>query len=632
MTLYILRHGESEWNQKNKFTGWTDVSLSKTGQQESLTAGLLLKSIRFDYILTSKLSRTIETAKIITSNLQQDTVNFCSASDLNERDYGDLTGKNKDEICIEYGEDKLKLWRRSYNVSPPNGESLADVKKRVGDFFDMNILHLLKSNSNVLIVAHGNSLRALLVHLDIFSETEIETFEISTCVPIIVNLNTKTLQYINQYKLIGTQIIDSRGIPTIEVACFDTINKKFIGKGSSPSGASCGSTEVLELRDNIKNYYFGKSVKKCIANLSLINNNIMFNDKTILDLKYIDQQLVDLDKTEMKTLLGGNTTTAVSFCMADVASKKTNMEMFEYISNTYNINKNTYTLNMTFASLPTPFVNIINGGKHSVTGELQIQEFMIFPNETFNIHKKIQIICEVYNSLQKLLVAKYGNHAKSIGDEGGFCPPIYTSEEALTVIETAIRLANYIPGIDVFMALDCAASEFYNEQTEVYEVEKNLFLNNIDLISYYENLIKNHPALKSIEDAFHEKDYEAWELFTKQFSDKIMIVGDDLFTTNKKLICYGIDNNLANTLLLKVNQIGTISEAIEGAALMFKQGNNVIVSHRSGETNHAYIVDIAVGICAKYLKIGSPCRGERVAKFNRLLEIDMYLTNVVNNL
>ena len=195
----------------------------------------------------------------------------------------------------------------------------------------------------------------------------------------------------------------------------------------------------------------------------------------------------------------------------------------------------------------------------------------------------------------------------------------------MTVIESAIRLANYVPGIDVFMALDCAASEFYNEKTELYEVEKGLFLNNIDLIAYYENLIKNHPSLKSIEDAFHEKDYEAWGLFTKQFSNKIMIVGDDLFTTNKKMIKQGLEEGWANTLLLKVNQIGTITEAIEGAQMMFERGNNVIVSHRSGETNHAYIIDIAIGIGAKYVKIGSPCRGERVAKFNRLLEIEQYL-------
>ena len=195
----------------------------------------------------------------------------------------------------------------------------------------------------------------------------------------------------------------------------------------------------------------------------------------------------------------------------------------------------------------------------------------------------------------------------------------------MNVIEEAIQLANYKVGEDVFIALDCAASEFYNTETKLYEVEKGLFLNNIDLINYYSQIIQRHPALKSIEDGFHESDYSAWSTFSGLFSHRLMIVGDDLFTTNPTLIKEGIFEKWANALLLKVNQIGTISEAIEGAKLMFEHGNEVIVSHRSGETNHAYIVDIAVGIGAKYLKIGSPCRGERVAKFNRLLEIEAML-------
>jgi enolase len=618
MALYILRHGESEWNKENKFTGLIDVNLSNAGKNEATLAGMLLKNKDIDCLVTSKLSRTIETAERIQGQIGNDKVIFSSAH-LNERDYGSLTGKNKDEIKDMYGEDKLKLWRRSYDTAPPNGESLDDVKKRSGIFFDNYILCLLQNNQNVLIVAHGNSLRGLLVHLQVFDEKTIETFEISTCVPIEVNLENKTIQYINQYKLIGTQIFDSRGTPTIEVACYDTINERFVGKGSSPSGASCGSSEVLELRDNNKNYYYGKSVEKCIDNLKLINQNIMLNHKTIIDLKYIDSELVKLDGTDMKTLLGGNTTTAVSFCIADVASKMKKMEMFEYISSVYK-------LNYCYSSLPTPLVNIINGGKHSVTGELKIQEFMIFPNEKLSLKAKMRIIGEVYISLQKLLVSKYGAQSKSIGDEGGFCPAIYTTEEALNVIEEAIMIANYTPGIDVFLALDCAASEFYNEETKLYEVEKGLFLTNEQLILYYANIIEKYPSLKSIEDGFHEKDYDAWQKFTLLFSNKIMIVGDDLFTTNKKLIEHGLNNSLANTLLLKVNQIGTISESVEGAELMFKQNNNVIVSHRSGETNHSYIVDIAVGIGAKYLKIGSPCRGERVAKFNRLIEIDMYLS------
>ena len=623
MTLFILRHGESVWNKMNKFTGLTDVELSTEGKKEANCAGLLLKNKKIDVIFTSGLKRTIETADIIKGQFYNgNEITQMSSANLNERDYGDLTGKDKDEIKMEYGEKLLKLWRRSYNIPPPNGENLDDVKKRVGDFYDKNILKQLKENRNVLIIAHGNSLRALLVHLNLFNDITIETFEISTCVPLEINIHDGLFKYINKYRLIGSQIFDSRGIPTIEISCLDVITNKFIGKGSSPSGASCGSTEVLELRDENPDYYFGKSVETCISNLKMVNDCIMLNDKTITDLKYLDEKLVELDNTEMKTVLGGNTTTAISFCIADVASKKLGIEMFEYISQVYNLKCCLHD------ELPTPLVNIINGGKHSVTGELKIQEFMIYPNETYSVKHKMRICCEVYHSLKKTLVLKYGEHAKSIGDEGGFCPPIYTAEEALSVIEEAIVKSNYVSGKDVFLAMDCAASEFYNEETKLYEVENGLFLNSDDLIIYYNNLMIRHPALKSIEDGFHEKDYDAWNKFTMINSNKIMIVGDDLFTTNKTLIKEGLKQQLANTLLLKVNQIGTISEAIEGAELMFNKNENVIVSHRSGETNHAYIVDIAVGIGAKYLKIGSPCRGERVAKFNRLIEIDMYLSNI----
>ena len=201
----------------------------------------------------------------------------------------------------------------------------------------------------------------------------------------------------------------------------------------------------------------------------------------------------------------------------------------------------------------------------------------------------------------------------------------YYTEEALQIIEEAIIEAKYIPNKDIFLALDCAASEFYNETTKLYEIEKDLFLNKDELIEYYENIMNKYPSIKSIEDGFHETDYSAWIEFTKRNSDKIMIVGDDLFTTNSRLIKSGLKEKWANALLLKVNQIGTITEAIQSAELMFNENKNVIVSHRSGETNHAYIIDIAVGIGAKYVKIGSPCRGERVAKFNRLIEIEQYL-------
>jgi enolase len=613
MSFFVMRHGESIWNKENKFTGWTDVGLSENGEKEAIIAGEKLKKINFDHIICSDLKRTKQTADLVIENKN---IIFTISPEVKERDYGDLTGIVKSDLMKKYGKTQIQIWRRSYYQRPPNGENLEDVKNRIGPFFDEFILPLLKDNKNVLLVSHGNALRALFVHLGFKDEKSIEHFELATGTPICIKVFENDYYYLNDYELVGRQIIDSRGFPTIEVACLDKSINKFIGKGSSPSGASCGSSEVLELRDGNPFLFKGKSVFKAIDNIGLINKKISLNSSNYTNLSKIDNQLKIIDGTNLKTVLGGNTTTAVSFCMANVAAKSEHLEMFEYIKKHYGFN---FELSN---SLPTPFVNIINGGKHGVTDDLKIQEFMIFPNESYSVSKKMQIICEVYQTLKEILVKKYGKQAKSIGDEGGFCPPIYNAKEALSVIEESIVSSNYKVGEDVFMALDCAASEFYNTESKLYEVEKDLFLTSDELIEYYGDLLEKHPALKSIEDGFHETDYEAWQKFTEKFGDKIMIVGDDLFTTNNVLINKGLKEKWANTLLLKVNQIGTVTEAIESAKLMFDSGKNVIVSHRSGETNNAYIVDIAVGIGAKYLKIGSPCRGERVSKFNRLIEIE----------
>ena len=619
MSLIVLRHGESVWNKENKFTGWVDVGLSEKGEQEALLAGKKLQKYNFDNVITSDLKRTKKTAILLLKERpleEKEKIIFTVSSEVKERSYGDLAGIVKSELKETYGEEQMRIWRRSYYERPPGGESLEDVKNRIGPFYNEFILPLLNAGKNVLLVSHGNALRALFVHLGFKHEKSVEHFELATATPISIDVFNKDYHYLNDYELVGRQIIDSRGFPTIEVACLDKSTNKFIGKGSSPSGASCGSSEVLELRDGDSSLFKGKSVFKSIENIGIINKKISLNTSNFANLSKIDEQINLIDGTDLKTVLGGNTTTAVSFCMADVAAKSEGLEMFEYIQKHYGFTSKN--------SLPTPLVNIINGGKHGVTDDLKIQEFMIFPNESYSVSKKMQIICEVYQTLKEILVKKYGKNAKSIGDEGGFCPPIYNAEEALSVIEESIVAAKYEVGKDVFMALDCAASEFYNTETKLYEVEKDLLLTSDQLVDYYGNLIEKHPALKSIEDGFHEHDYEAWQKFTQKFGDQIMIVGDDLFTTNSALIKKGLAGLWANTLLLKVNQIGTVTEAIESAKLMFAEGKNVIVSHRSGETNHAYIVDIAVGIGAKYLKIGSPCRGERVAKFNRIIEISTF--------
>lgn len=630
MSFIVVRHGESLWNKENKYTGWIDIDLSQNGIHQAINVGLLLKDMHFDYIVTSDLLRAKNTAKLIYENLVLNSdlgeTQFLESEKVKERDYGELAGINKTELLEKYGEKQMRLWRRSYFERPKGGENLEDVRIRIGEYYDNTLYPLLMQNKNILLVAHGNSIRALFVHLGIKNTENIDNFEIENATPICIDYINRDYTYVNEFELMGYQIIDSRGFPTIQVSCFDKNTRKMVGKGSSPSGASCGSNEVLELRDKNPSFYKGKSVLKSVENIFILNTKMSLNKSVILDLKKIDNQLINIDGTKMKKNLGGNTTTAVSFCMADCASKMLNIELFEYISKIYKLNSS--------FTIPTPFVNIINGGKHGLTNDLKIQEFMIFPNESYSISKKMQIICEVYQTLQEILVKKYGKQAKSIGDEGGFCPPIYNTEVALNTIEEAIQTANYVVGQDVFMALDCAASEFYNEETKLYEIEKDRFVTSSELIEYYGDLIKKYPALKSIEDGFHETDYDAWKLFTLRFSDKIMIVGDDLFTTNKNLITQGLQEKWANSLLLKVNQIGTITEAIESASLFISldlhndlyKNSNVIVSHRSGETNHAYIIDIAVGIGAKYVKIGSPCRGERTAKFNRLIEIEKLIS------
>lgn len=616
MVFVVLRHGESEWNKLNKFTGLTDVELSEQGKQEARLAGNLLKDYHFDFIFSSQLERTIHSANII-AKVQNNPVQLKPRNEFEERDYGNITGKNKTELMEEHGKEQITVWRRSFYQGPPGGESLYTVTQRVGRGYDEHIKAVVDAGKNVLLVAHGNSLRALFVHLGIKDEKTIESFEIGTGIPIRLDVENKTYKYMNAYTLCAYQIIDSRGYPSLEVQCYDKESKKCIGKGSTPSGASCGSTEVCEMRDGQKDLFHGKSVYRAVENIRHLNDHFVLSKKTLTNLSNCDKQFNDLDGTEMKTKYGGNTSTALSFCLANCAANLKDMEMYEYFAEHYNM-----VSEIDPAKLPTPFVNIINGGKHGVTEDLKIQEFMIFAREDLETSRQVRIYCEVYHSLKKLLVEKYGEQSKSIGDEGGFCPPIYSADEALNVIEEAVKLSNYEVGKDVFIALDCAASEFYNEETKLYEIEKGKFVNSNELIDYYGKLIEDHPALKSIEDGFHEADYDAWKSFTSRYHDKLMVVGDDLFTTNPRLIKQGLEENWANTLLLKVNQIGTISEAVEGAKMMMEKGNNVIVSHRSGETNHAYIVDIAVGIGAKYLKIGSPCRGERVAKFNRLLEIE----------
>ena len=612
--IYILRHGQSVWNFENKFTGLTDVDLNENGIKEAENVGKIVKDLNIDYVFTSELKRTIQTADIIKKSISNENLITMKHQDLNERDYGIFTGKNKDQIKEEHGIEFVHTLRRSYYNKPTSGESLCDVNKRVGNYFN-NYIYPKAQHKNVLIVAHGNSLRALFVHLKIKDEKSIETFEIPTGYLIKIDVEKKDFFYLNMYQLTGRQILDSRGNPTIEIIC-KNLEKKIIGRGSSPSGASCGSKEAYEMRDGNKELFNGKSVLSTLEKVKYINTKLLLKEENLNNLQNIDNQLIKLDNTLNKTELGGNTTTALSFCMLDVICNLNNIEKYNYIKE---ISKNQKDL-----FIPTPMANVLNGGKHG-SGGLQIQEFMIFPNEKYDINKKIEIIYNVTLQLKKCLTVKYGSSSTNLGDEGGFVPcGIKTNFQALELLEEAIKETNLKPNEDVFIALDCAASEFYDKKTKLYEIEENMSLTGEQLIEYYNNMIEKFPLIKSIEDPFDEDDYESWIKFSEFNNNnrKINIVGDDLYCSNLEYVEKGLQYGWANSLLLKVNQIGTISESILSANKMLHNNNNVIVSHRSGETNHSFIIDIAIGLGAQYVKIGGLCRGERIEKYNRLLEIN----------
>ena len=620
--LYVVRHGQSVWNAENRFTGWKDVPLSEAGINEAKNVGELMKNmdIHIDYMFTSNLERAKDTGRIISSYLGVIPSKSCEL--LNERNYGVYSGLNKNDVKNDKGPEYLHKLRRSYTYKPIDGESLDDVVKRVGVF--MNNIYTdtdysndssndsSNDNQNILISAHGNSLRALFVHLGIKNKENIESFEIPTGQLIQIDLETKEYKYLNPFRFHGRQILDSRGNPTVEVICKNS-NSKTIGRGSTPSGASCGSKEAYEMRDgNTK--FNGKSVMKAIDNINLINNTMGLKESNMLNLRNIDGQIVQIDGTKNKELLGGNTTTAVSFCALDAISKLRDIEKFEYIQEMTN--------NTNLLFIPTPLANVLNGGKHG-SGGLQIQEFMIFIHEEYDINRQVEILHDIFFSLKKCLSAKYGKSSTNLGDEGGYVPcGMKTNYEALDILMEAIISSGHSPNKDVFVALDCAASEFYESDNALYEIEENVKLTGEELRNYYGTMIQKYPFIKSIEDPFDEEDYVNWSEFTRSHGNTINIVGDDLFCTNKELVEMGLNHGWANSLLLKVNQIGTVTESIESAQLMLKENKKVIVSHRSGETNHSYIIDMAVGMGAQYVKIGGLCRGERIEKYNRLLEIN----------
>jgi len=403
----------------------------------------------------------------------------------------------------------------------------------------------------------------------------------------------------------GRQVFDSRGNPTVEAEVF--LDNDISATAISPSGASTGAFEAHELRDEDQNKFLGRSVNKAVEN---INNKISAKLKNLDSDKQekIDKALLELDNTENKTNLGANAILAVSLANAKCSASSNKKSLFINLGKTY--------------SLPVPLMNIINGGAHA-DNDLNIQEFMIRPDSAKSFKDALEKCFLVIQNLKKLLKSK--KMLTNVGDEGGFAPSINTNEEALDLIVQAIEKSKLKPESDITICLDVAANELMNEKGE-YSIQSKYFEKVDDVISYYEKLISNYP-IKSIEDPFAEEDWEAWKKITKVLGDKVQIVGDDLFVTNAKRLEKGIKEKSANSILIKPNQIGTLTETLEVVKLAKQANFNTIISHRSGDSEDTFIADLAVATMSSQIKTGSLARSERVAKYNRLLRVEEELGN-----
>lgn len=394
--------------------------------------------------------------------------------------------------------------------------------------------------------------------------------------------------------LYAREILDSRGNPTVEC---ELTTENFTVRASVPSGASTGTNEALELRDGDSRYH-GKGVTKAVNNVNTIIKNALIGKE--LNQKALDNLLLELDGTKNKTNLGANAILSVSLCIMKALAKSQSKDIYELFDGPY--------------TMPYPMMNIINGGVHA-TSSLEIQEFMIVPNQS-TFKERLRCGAEVFQTLKSIL--KQNGFSTSVGDEGGFAPTFKTIEEALDYIMLAIKESGYIPGKDVNLALDAAASEFYKEGK--YTINKKE-LTKEELINYYIKLTETYPII-SIEDAFSEDDIDSIKKLTELIGNKIMLVGDDYFVTNIEYLQKGITEKYNNAILLKANQIGTITEMLETIKLAKNSGFKTIISHRSGETEDTFISQMAVGLNLGYIKTGSLCRGERIAKYNELLRIE----------
>lgn len=407
--------------------------------------------------------------------------------------------------------------------------------------------------------------------------------------------------------VIAREVLDSRGNPTVEVEMM--LNDGTVGRAIVPSGASTGVHEAVELRDGDKSRYLGKGTLKAVENVNTIIAEEIIGMNP-MDQVGLDMFLIELDGTENKGKLGANAILGVSMAAADASAKALGLPLFKYLGG------------VNGKMLPTPMMNILNGGSHA-DNTVDIQEFMIMPVGAPSFREGLRMGAEVFHSLKSVLKEKGMNTA--VGDEGGFAPNLSTNEEAISVIIEAVEKAGYKPGDDIKIALDAAASEFYDADENVYKLTgEGITRTAAEMVEYYQMLCDKYPII-SIEDGLAEDDWDGWKLLTDTLGSKVQLVGDDLFVTNTKRLAEGIEKGIANSILIKVNQIGTLTETFDAIEMAKKAGYTAVVSHRSGETEDTTIADIVVGLNAGQIKTGSLSRTDRIAKYNQLLRIEEML-------
>jgi len=399
------------------------------------------------------------------------------------------------------------------------------------------------------------------------------------------------------------EIIDSRGNPTVEVEIY--LESGVMGRAAVPSGASTGEREALELRDGDKQRYLGKGVLKAVDHVNEIISEALLGWEAS-DQTGIDRKLLDLDGTDFKSNLGANALLGVSLAVAKAAAEEAGLPLYQYIGGA------------NAKEMPLPMMNIINGGEHA-DNNVDIQEFMIMPAGADSFREALRMGAEIFHTLRKVLKDKGYN--TSVGDEGGFAPDLKSNEEALEVIMEAIVAAGYKPGEDVLLALDVAASELYKDGKYVLANEARPEKTAEDMVAFYEDLVDRYPII-SIEDGMAENDWSGWELLTERLGERIQLVGDDLFVTNTRILEEGINKGIANSILIKVNQIGTLTETLDAIEMAKRAGYTAVVSHRSGETEDTTIADLAVATNCGQIKTGSLCRTDRICKYNQLLRIE----------